>query len=109
MARKTSKRHAPSASDEDLTKIARSYVDIRKDYTYDGSVFTQDPERVARLKWIIENRLTQVDQTLIILYADCGSLRDLGKRLGLSHTLVGKEIRRIRALILEEYAKLENQ
>ena len=103
------RKHAPAASDEDLGKVVRSYVDIRKDYTFDGSVFSTDPERVARVKWIIDNRLSQVDQTLIILYADCQSLRKLAARLGISHTLLAKEIRRIKAHVLEEYAKLEKK
>ena len=100
------RKHAPIASDEELRKAVRPYVEIRKDYTFDGSVFSNDPERVARVKWIIENRLSQVDQTIIILYADCQSLRKLASRFGVSHTFLAKEIRRIKTHILEEYNKL---
>ena len=55
---------------------------------------------------IIAERLTEVDRTLILLYCDCLSYRKLGKRLGLSHTTVAAEIRRIRQLILDEYDKM---
>ena len=88
--------------------MARDYVDIRKDYIFDSSIFSEEPERIARVKWIIDNKLTQVDRTIIILYADCQSLRKLGARLGLSHTLLAKEIRRIKALILAEYNKIKD-
>lgn len=58
------------------------------------------------MKEIIAERLTEVDRTLILLYCDCLSYRKLGKRLGLSHTTVAAEIRRIRQLILDEYDKM---
>lgn len=49
-----------------------------------------------------------MDRTLILLYADCLSLRKLGKRLGLSHTCVAKEIRRIRETILTQYETIKD-
>ena len=101
----TTKTTAPSEAER---AIARDYKDIRQDYQFEGGPFSQEPDRVAKTKWIIEHKLTEVDRTLIILYVDCHSYRKLGKRLGLSHTLVGKEIRRIRAHILAEYEKIKD-
>ena len=88
---------------------ARNYKSIHEDYRWDGSIFSTEPDKVARVKYIIDNILPEVDRILILLYVDCQSLRKLGKRLGLSHQTCAKEIRRIRASILEEYAKLEAQ
>ena len=88
-------------------EVARDYKTIREDYAYDPDIFNNEPEKVARVKYIINCRLNQVDRTLIILYADCQSYRKLGKRLGLSHTTIRAEIVRIRRLILDEYRKLE--
>ena len=88
-------------------EVARDYKTIREDYRFDGSIFSEEPERVARLKWIIDNRLTEVERIIILLYIDCHSCRKLGKKLTLSHNTVAKEVRRIRAKILEEYTKLE--
>lgn len=90
-------------------EAARDYMEIRKDYAYDPDIMNPEPERVARVKYIINHRLNQVDKTLIILYADCQSYRKLGKRLGLSHTTVMLEIRRIKAEIRRIYDELEQQ
>lgn len=90
-------------------EAARDYMEIRKDYAFDPDIMNPEPERVARVKYIINHRLNQVDKTLIILYADCQSYRKLGKRLGLSHTTVMLEIRRIKAEIRRIYDELEQQ
>lgn len=107
---KTTKRptqHQP-VRDDSVRGAVRDYMTIREDYRYDGSLFSDEPDRVARVKWVIDNRLNQVDRTLILLYTDCLSTRKLGQRLNISHTLVAKEIRRIRALILAEYDKIKD-
>lgn len=90
-------------------EAARDYMEIRKDYAFDPDIMNPEPERVARVKYIINHRLNQVDKTLIILYADCQSYRKLGKRLGLSHTTVAVEINRIKAEIRRIYDELEQQ
>jgi DNA-directed RNA polymerase specialized sigma24 family protein len=87
-------------------EIARDYKSIREDYRFDASIFTEEPDRTARVKWIIDNRLTDVERILILLYVDCQSFRKLGKRLGLSHQTCAKEVRRIKEKILQEYSKL---
>ena len=88
--------------------IARDYKDIRQDYKFEGGLFSEEPQRTAKVKWIIENRLNDVDRTIIILYADCLSYRKLGKRFGVSHSFMRKEVRRIREHILQEYEKLKD-
>lgn len=90
-------------------EIARDYKSIREDYRWDGSIFSQEPDRTARIKWIIDNRLTEVERILILLYVDCQSYRKLGQRLGLSHQTCAKEVRRIREKILDVYSKLESK
>lgn len=87
-------------------EIVKDYKTIKEDYRFNPDIFSKDDERVSKVKYIIDNRLSQVDKTIILLYADCGSLRKLGKRMGLSHMACRKEVIRIRQLILEEYEKL---
>ena len=89
------------------TEVARDYKTIREDYRYDGSIFSQEPDKIARLKWIIDNRLTEVERILILLYTDCQSYRKLAKKLTLSHQTCAKEVRRIKAKIIEEYQQIE--
>ena len=62
-----------------------------------------DNPRVARLKEIIDTKLSQVDKTIILLYADCQSYRKLGKNMRLSHMTIRREVIRIKKIILEEY------
>lgn len=105
MTKTTTNSPRPDVGDP-VKGVVRDYKTIREEYRYDADIFSTEADRTARLKWIIENKLSQVDQTLILMYADCMSLRKLGKRLGISHTLLGKEIKRIRGNILAEYNKL---
>lgn len=83
--------------------IIRDYKEIREDYTFDPSIFSMENERVAAVKWIIQNRLTQVERTIILLYADCQSYRKLGKRLGISHSTCRTIVQNISKKILQEY------
>ena len=87
-------------------EVARDYKTIREDYRFDPSIFSTEPERTARVKWIIDNRLTDVERILILLYIDCQSYRKLAKKLTLSHQTLAKEVRRIKAKILAEYNNL---
>lgn len=92
--------------EEQERKIVREYKDIREDYAPQEGIFADEPDRVARVKWIIENRLTETERTLILLYTDCQSFRQLGRRLGLSHTTVYTLIKNIKKKIIEEYEHL---
>ena len=87
-------------------EIVKDYKTIKEDYKFNLDIFTQDDERVSKVKYIIDNKLSQVDKTIILLYADCGSLRKLGQRMGISHMTIRKEIVRIKNIILEEYNRL---
>ena len=87
----------------------RDFKDIEADYAFDPSIFTQDGDRVAAIKYIIDHKLSRVDKTLILIYADCLSFRKMGKRLGFSHTTLRVEVTRIKRIILEEYAKMQNK
>lgn len=95
--------------DKNLREVVADYKTIRKDYEFDSSVFCKDTPRVSLLKHILKERLSDVDRTLIILYIDLQSYRKLGRRLGLSHTVVAKEIRRIKDQVLEEYDRLSKE
>ena len=88
-----------------VNDIIRDYKDIKEDYRFSNDVMCDEDERIHRIKEIINNKLSVVDKTLILLYVDCLSYRKLGKRLGLSHMTCRKEIIRIKKIILQEYVK----
>ena len=89
-----------------MNDIVDRFKAISREYRFDPSVMCEDDERVAALKRIIGTRLSTVDRTIILLYADCQSYRKLGRMLGLSHMTVRKECLRIRKIILDEYERL---
>lgn len=87
-------------------EIIRDYKDIKEDYRFIPDIMSQDSERVASVKKIINTKLSIVDKTLILLYVDCLSYRKLGRRLGLSHMTIRKEIIRIKNIIMNEYTNM---
>ncbi len=84
------------------------YKTIREDFRWDPSIFNREPQRVAIVKYILDNVLTDVDRILILLYVDEPSYRKLGKRLGISHTTAAQQIRRIKDTIRKEYERLKD-
>ena len=84
-------------------EIVRDYREIKEEYAWHPNIFTKDDERVGKVKEIINTKLSVIDKTIIILYADCQSYRKLGKRLGVSHMTLRREVQRIKNIILKEY------
>lgn len=84
-------------------EVVKEYRTIKEEYAYDSDILSKDDERVARVKQIIDTRLSVVDKTIILLYADCQSYRKLGKKLGVSHMTIRRECMRIKNIILKEY------
>lgn len=87
----------------DTNERVRSLREIREDYAWNPDIMNNEPEVTNRLKEIIDTKLTLTDKTIILLYADCGSLRILGKRLGVSHMTIRRSVQRIKKIILTEY------
>lgn len=88
-----------------VNEIIRDFKEIKEDYKFSDDIMCNEDERIHRIKEIINNKLSIVDKTLILLYTDCQSYRKLGQRLGLSHMTCRKEIMRIKDIILKEYEK----
>lgn len=78
-------------------KTAREIIKTASpDYLPDLSIFATDGERVAMLKQALA-RLSQADRTIVILYAETASLREVAKMLNVSHTTIRTELQRIRS------------
>lgn len=82
--------------------VVKDYLEIREDYAPDRSIFSEEPDKLRRVKEIIA-RLPPADRVLFIMYTDCGSLRKLAARFGISYVTLQKEIARIRKTILKAY------
>ena len=86
-------------------EIIKDFKEIKEDYAWNPDIMSKEDERVAKLKEIINTKLSTVDKTIILLYADCQSYRKLGKRLGVSHMTIRDECQRIKKIILAEYGR----
>ena len=84
-------------------EVVKEFRQIKEDYKWNPDIMCQDDPKVARVKEIIDTRLSQVDKTIILLYCDCLSYRKLGKKMHLSHMTIRREVIRIKKIILEEY------
>ena len=75
--------------------------EILEDYKPDNTIWSNEDERVNAIKNVIYTKLDEVDRRIIILYAELGSLRKLGKELGISASSAYLKIKDIKKKILE--------
>lgn len=88
-----------------LQELVDEYRALRPDYAPARDFMTDDPEdRIARVKEIIDT-LPTVDRAFLLLYVDCQSYREMGRKTGLSHMTCYKEVARIKRRILEQMEK----
>lgn len=69
--------------------------DLLTEYELDYTMFTNMDDRLLSIypKWL---KLSKADKTVIILYAEYRSYREVGKILGISHTTIQRFIKQIR-------------
>ena len=84
-------------------EVVSEFRKIRQEYSYNPDIMNEEDERLTRVKKIIDTKLSLADKTIILLYVDCQSYRKLGKRLGVSHMTLRREVQRIKNIILKEY------
>lgn len=87
-------------------EVVKEFRAIKEEYAYNPDVMCLDDDRVRKIKYIIDNRLDAVDRTIILLYADCQSLRKVAKKVGVSHATIRTWVNKIRAKIVKEYEQL---
>lgn len=87
-------------------ELVKEFRAIKQDYAYNPDIMCVDEPRVAKLKEIIDTKLSLVDKTIILLYAECQSYRKLGAKLHLSHMTIRREVIRIKNIILKEYENI---
>lgn len=84
-------------------EVIAEFRKIKQEYSYNPDIMNEEDERLTRIKKIIDTKLSLADKTIILLYVDCQSYRKLGKRLGVSHMTLRREVMRIKNIILKEY------
>lgn len=73
---------------------------ISEDYIPDESIFREYSDDVYWLKKAMQS-LSDGDRIIFLLYCEFGSLRKTGKALGVSHSIVYQQIKRIRNLMYD--------
>lgn len=77
-------------------QITDSYTVVRNDLLHDSGIFSEEQERTRLLRSYIKQALTQAEQTIILLYAECGSSRKVAAILNIPRTTMQREITRIK-------------
>ena len=87
----------------ETTEDARTIFQRAKaEYSFSFDVFTQDDDRMQRLKRVIVSKLEQADVNILLLYAEVGSVRKTAEMLGVSKNTFVKNLRRIQKTIKDE-------
>lgn len=81
--------------------MLKELKDIMDEYKPDESIFTNDDWKMYKLKKAL-SKLSEPDRIIFILYCETGSLREVGKILGVSHTTVYTHIKELKEKILSE-------
>ena len=81
-----------------LHKQHTSLQKIEEEYIGD---FLKDDDQMFKLKEIIEN-LDDLDRSILIVYADEGSMAKAGKKFNVSAATIYTNIKRIRNIIKEK-------
>lgn len=68
-------------------------------YGDNGDMWSEEEQITRAIRYIVFNKLCDVDRIIFLLYVELASLREVGKRLGLSHSVIYKEIKRIKEII----------
>lgn len=93
-------------NDMNTTDIINEYKEIKADYAYNPDIMSNEDDRIAKLKYIIDTKLAPEDKTILLLYAELGSYRKLGERFGVSHTMMRRVLQRIIGKVTEELDKM---
>lgn len=68
---------------------------VMEDYQADNSIWREYDDDVYYLKKAMDD-LSDADRIIFVLYCEYGSLRKVGKILGVSHSIIYKNISRIK-------------
>lgn len=71
--------------------------------TDDALLFTDEDNKTLLLKEIIQTGLTSFDRTILLLYVEKGSLRQVAKCLDVSHSAIIKKMDQIKLNVLDQF------
>lgn len=77
---------------------------VMNEYKPDESIWREYNDDMLMLKQALSS-LSDADRVIFVLYCEYGSLRKVGKKLGVSHSIIYKNISRIKKEIYD-YVRL---
>ena len=80
--------------------IVKNINRVMEDYKADYSIWREDDDDMMHLKQAMDS-LSESDRIIFVLYCEFGSLRKVGKQLGVSHSIIYKNVRRIKLQMLQ--------
>ena len=80
--------------------IVKNINRVMEDYKADYSIWREDDDDMMNLKQAIDS-LSESDRIIFVLYCEYGSLRKVGKQLNVSHSIIYKNVRRIKLQMLD--------
>ena len=73
-----------------------------EDYSFTSDIFNEDSEQIRKIKWIIDNKLTESEKTIFLMYTERNSSASAtAKVLNCTPATVRNYINRIRQKIKE--------
>lgn len=73
---------------------------VMEDYEPDETIWREYDDNILNIKQAMDS-LSDADRIIFALYCEYGSLRKVGKQLGVSHSIIYKNIRRIKLQMLD--------
>lgn len=73
---------------------------VMEDYEPDETIWREYDDDILNIKQAMDS-LSDADRIIFALYCEYGSLRKVGKQLGVSHSIIYKNIRRIKLQMLD--------
>ena len=71
-----------------------------EDYSFENDIFSEDSEQIRKIKWIIDNKLTDSEKTIFLMYTERNSSASAtAKVLNCTPATVRNYINRIRQKI----------
>ena len=89
-----------------MNEIVKKYRECKDDYAFDPDIFCKDSELIWKVKYILDHKLTPVEKSFVLFYAEAQSYRKMAEIINMSHMTVKREILRIRNIIKDELKKL---
>lgn len=74
--------------------------DLEETYKFDKSIFNEDDELIRKIKYTIENKLSETERRIILVYTHIGNIRDTASVFKVSPTTIWNQINNIRKKII---------